>query len=154
MIDAVELDRIIAFAVPIEHKDCKRVVAKKEWRREELKKMINDMIDKEAALKLTAMVIASSVQAHKEKAKPVPDFPTGGVLNAPFVAITGNDDGPEYIRSTDIIDRAIKQMEIMRPTEAPDIYLPKSDLFETVEQFEALRKSRQKDDPTAEESKI
>lgn len=47
MTGIAELERIIAFAVPIESKDCKRVVAKKEWRREELKKMITELIDTE-----------------------------------------------------------------------------------------------------------
>lgn len=35
-----ELDRIIAFAIPISDTDCKRIVSKKEWRREEAKKQI------------------------------------------------------------------------------------------------------------------
>lgn len=40
MINIEELDRIIAFAIPICNTDCKRVVSKKEWRREETKSQL------------------------------------------------------------------------------------------------------------------
>jgi hypothetical protein len=37
----MQLDEIISKAIPYENSDCKRVRAKKEYRREELKKQIN-----------------------------------------------------------------------------------------------------------------
>lgn len=40
MIDILLLDEIVTKAIPFEQADCKRIKAKKEWRREQMKEQI------------------------------------------------------------------------------------------------------------------
>lgn len=76
-----ELDRIIAFAIPISDTDCKRVISKKEWRREETKGKLIELMEQHGAMIKMITLAENRVRQ---------------TIEGPNLAVVGDNNGPEY----------------------------------------------------------